>query len=422
MVRCLMVFVFALVTACFLFPSIVICKDMSNKEIMKELKTLKNRITELEKELSKRDQKIEKIKNETVKREEMSGIIEKMKTEGGPLEFLQEHIRLSGLLEFGGVFANTNMKKGEGKSESDLNLTTVELAVQAEVNEWFNAAMILKYEDPTFASAIEESGLRLDVGVITVGNPQKFPLSLTAGALYVPFGALLTHFPDSPLVDQPMTLILGETREKAVLLTFNSWDFLVSGYVSKGDMNKTGEENRIKTFGFDANYVFRTDRGFTARIGASYISNIADSIGLTEYLNNLNVYSIQNYVGGFDGYVSLSYSNFFLDFEYMTALRNFAPDEIATGTGKGAKPMVWNIEAGYNYDWGRNLEIVLKFAGSSETESLGYPRLRYGIGLNQTIFAGIIGSLGYFHDEFHALDREGRDTRDMVFGQIAVEF
>jgi len=64
----------------------------------------------------------------------------------------------------------------------------------------------------------------------------------------------------------------------------------------------------------------------------------------------------------------------------------------------------------------------LKFAGSSETESLGYPRLRYGIGLNQTIFAEIIGSLGYFHDEFHSLDREGRNTRDMVFGQIAVEF
>ena len=422
MVRWLTVFVFALVTACFLFPSIVMCEDMSNEEIMKELKALKNRITELEKELAKRDQKIEKISNETVKREEMPGVIEKMKAEGGPLEFLQEHIRLSGLLEFGGVLANTNMKKGEDKSESDLNLTTVELAVQAEVNEWVNAAMILKYEDPTFAAAIEESGLNLDVGVVTIGNPQKFPLFLTAGALYVPFGALLTHFPDSPLVDQPMTLDLGEDREKAVLLAFNYQDFLLSGYVFKGDMNKTGEENRIKTFGFDANYVFKTEKGFGAKIGASYISNIADSIGLTEYLHGLNVYSLENYVGGFDGYLSLSYSNFFLDLEYMTALRDFAPDEIATGIGEGAKPMVWNIEAGYNYDWGRNLEIVLKFAGSSETESLGYPRRRYGIGLNQTIFAGIIGSLGYFHDQFDGLDGEGRDSRDMVFGQIAVEF
>jgi len=422
MVRWLTVFIFALVTACFLFPSIGISKDMSKEEIMKELKALKNRITQLEKELVKRDQKIEKIKDETVKREEMPGLIEKMKAEGGPLEFLQEHIRLNGLLEFGGVLADTKMKKGESKSESDLNLTTVELVVQAEVNKWFNAAMILKYEDPTFAAAIEESGLRLDVGVVTIGNPQKFPLSLTAGALYVPFGALLTHFPDSPLVDQPMTLDLGETREKAVLLALNYQDFLVSGYVFKGDMNKTGEENRIKTFGLDANYVFKTDKGFGARIGASYISNIADSIGLTEYLHGLNVYSLKNYVGGFDGYLSLSYSNFFLDLEYMTALRDFAPDEIATGTGKGAKPMVWNIEAGYNYDWGRNLEIVLKFAGSRETESLGYPRWRYGIGLNQTIFAGIIGSLAYFHDEFDDLDGEGRDSRDMVFGQLAVEF
>ena len=54
---------------------------MSNEEIMKELKALKNRITQLEKELAKRDQKIEKIKNETVKREEMSDVIEKMKAD-----------------------------------------------------------------------------------------------------------------------------------------------------------------------------------------------------------------------------------------------------------------------------------------------------------------------------------------------------
>lgn len=161
----------ALVTACFLFPSIVMCEGISNEEIMKELKALRKRITELEKELAKRDQKIEQIKNETVKREEMPGVIEKMKAEGGPLQFLQEHIQLSGLLEFGGVWAKTDTRNGGHKTESDLNLTTAELAVQAKVNEWVNAGMIVKYEDPTFASALEESGLNLDVGVVTIGNP-----------------------------------------------------------------------------------------------------------------------------------------------------------------------------------------------------------------------------------------------------------
>ena len=115
MVRWLTVFIFALVTACLLFPSIVICKDLTKEEIMEELKAFKNRIIQLEKELAKRDQKIEKIKDKTVKREEMTGIIEKMKAEGGPLEFLQEHIRLSSLLEFGGVFANTKYEKGRGQ-------------------------------------------------------------------------------------------------------------------------------------------------------------------------------------------------------------------------------------------------------------------------------------------------------------------
>ena len=40
--RWLTVMLLALVTACFLFPRIVICEEMSNEEIMKELKGLEN--------------------------------------------------------------------------------------------------------------------------------------------------------------------------------------------------------------------------------------------------------------------------------------------------------------------------------------------------------------------------------------------
>ena len=125
---------------------------------------------------------------------------------------------------------------------------------------------------------------------------------------------------------------------------------------------------------------------------------------------------------GFDAYLHVGYANFFFDAEYMGALKGFAPTEIATFSGEGARPQVWNVEFGYNWNWGKNLEVALKYEGSDESEALGFPERRYGIGFNQTVFEGGVASLGYFRDNYHEGDAGGRDKRDIVFGQLAVEF
>jgi hypothetical protein len=106
----------------------------------------------------------------------------------------------------------------------------------------------------------------------------------------------------------------------------------------------------------------------------------------------------------------------------MTALDEFDPTELAKANGEGAEPSLWNIEAGYNWDWCKNLEIVLKYAGSDETESLGFPEDRYGIGFNQEIFEGVIGSVAFLKDEYHSGDADDRDDGYTALGQIAIEF
>jgi len=278
------------------------------------------------------------------------------------------------------------------------------------------------YQDPTYQNA--ETSVDLDAATLTIGNTEEFPLYFSAGAMYVPFGALLTHFPDDPLIDLPLTLSLGEIREKAALLGVEYEGFSLSGYVFNGDMDETGEKNQIETYGFDANYAFNDEKGFEILIGASYLSNIADSNGLTDSLGNLGIATIKDYVGGFDGYLHVGYAGCFFDAEYMTATDEFDPAELTTvaaGT-QGAQPAVWNFELGYNLDWGKNLEIALKYAGSDESDQLGFPEQRYGIALNQEIFEGVIGSLGYLYDDYENEDVDGRDDRNTVFGQIAVEF
>jgi len=354
---------------------------------------------------------------------------------------IEDRIKLSGLIEVGGVWQEidyeSNTPEPEVEDDSDLCLTTVELAVEAEVNKWINVDALLLYEDPTFG---EETHVEMEEATLTIGNTEEFPLYFTAGKMFVPFGALLTHFPDDPLVHAPVTLLLGETLEKAVLVGVEHQGFSASAYVFNGDVDETGEDNQVESYGFDANYSFEDEAGFDLFVGASYISNIADSDGLEEEAGRRETYTIggmtidgvavdieveerfheiKDYIDGFDAYLHVGYADFFVDAEYMTALDDFEPGELAD---KKVEPEVWNVEVGYNYDWGKNLEIVLKYAGSDEAGSLGFPEKRWGICLNQELFEEVIVSLGYLYDEYEHDDVDERDEKDLVFAQIAIEF
>jgi hypothetical protein len=133
---------------------------------------------------------------------------------------------------------------------------------------------------------------------------------------------------------------------------------------------------------------------------------------------------IENLVAGWATYFSAGWGILFLEAEYMAALDDFEAAELSTKNGDGAEPAVWNIEAGFNYDWWRNLEVAFKYAGSDEAEGLGIPQIRYGVALNQEIFDNTIFSMGYLHDTFDddLLDNGTEDERHSLFTQIAVEF
>jgi len=369
----------------------------------------------------------EEFDREALKAEIKKELKEEMRGEGGVLSGIQDRIKFSGLIEFGGAWQNLNYTDGtDDLNQSDLTLTTVELTGEAEVNDWVNVAITFLYEDGTSfegepgQTASTEGNVNVDEGILTIGNTEKYPLYFSAGAMYLPFGALLTHFPDNPLINLPLPLILGEIREKAALVGVEHQGFSLCGYIFNGDMDETGQEDQIESYGFDANYSFDDEKGLEILIGASYLSNIADSNTLEEHLT-----TVKDYVGGFDCYLHVGYAPFFFDAEYMTATDEFdSTDGITTGAANTpAQPAVWNFELGYNLDWGKNLEIALKYAGSDESErQLGFPETRYGITLNQELFEAVIASLAYLHDDYETNDIHNRDDRDVVFAQIAIEF
>jgi len=382
----------------------------------KELRTLVEKLINQNNRLSQRLCTVEKELAHMKQEKETEVPLSSAQEETGAVEAIKDHISISGLLEFGGALKQVDFNNGEDDSASDLAMTTVEIDVEASINEWINAELALLYEDPTFAN--EETSIDLDAAVITLGNTEKYPFYAQIGVMYVPFGALFEHFPDDPLIDVPLALALGETREKAILLGYEAGGFAAAAYAFNGDVDQKDHENHINSYGFDAHYeADESDLGIGLLIGASYISNITDSDGLTDAIGE----EIEDYVAGFDAYLHMEYKGMFFDVEYMTALDDFEKTELSSNNS-GARPSVWNFEVGFNYNWWRNLEVAFKYAGSDEAEGLGFPESRYGINFNQELFENVTASLGYLHDEYEDGDADDRDSRDLVFWQLAVEF
>jgi hypothetical protein len=346
------------------------------------------------------------------------------------LGHIEDTIHIHGLLEFGAAYHSTDMNHGGYRQDSDLSMTSVEIGIGAQVNDWVSAETILIYEDPSGAIDLydgirEETNFDVEEAIITIANKDVTPAFLKAGKMFVPFGAYLTHFPDDMGIDSPLTLLMGETNEKALLIGAEYAGMTFSGYVFNGDVEEMGGgDNVIESYGFDANYAYECeDNDMDLLVGASYISNLTDSDWIEESLHHHNL-EIEDYGDGAAAYFHIGCQGIFFDAEYMTLLDSV---EVYPGGGgddfKVNNAEVWNFEMGYNYNWWRNLEIALQYAGSNDCYHLGFPRDRYGINFNQEIFDNTILSVGYLYDEYDddGTDEE-RNQRDLVFGQLAVRF
>lgn len=324
---------------------------------------------------------------------------------------LRESVEAGGLIEFGGGYRSA----GAASRESDIQLTTAELGLGVTLNSWIRADLTFLYENP---AGCEPGGFGLDSASVTFRDEERFPLWLSAGKLYVPFGALLTRFPDDPAADQPVTLLLGEASEEAVAAGWDRSGLSLKGYLFGGEMRAAGNR-AFPAFGFDARYEAPAGEGVDVMAGASYISNVADSDCLTETIGG-NVEALEKSVGGFALYGRIGFRGLFATGEFMTALDPFRAGELARADGRGARPSAWNIEAGYR--WNRLLEIVLKVAGSGETEAIGLPRRRLGLGLNRDLGRNVTASFALLGDRFHPGDVDGKDRGLTALGQVAVRF
>lgn len=326
-------------------------------------------------------------------------------------------IEVGGLIE---VEAGYNDSDESGAdSESDIYVPTVEIGIAAQVNDWVGAEVVLLYEEAFGNDSDEDTDLEIDVATITIADPDG-PWFVTSGRQYVPFGTYETN-----LISDPLTLEIGETRESAILAGMESNGFAGGVYIFNGDIDEDGD-NDIDSFGAFAGYSHENENVAFA-VNGGYISNIADSDGLQDTINdNIDAVPVDfdDHVGGFTVDAMVETGPFVFIAEYTTATDDFTSDELAF-RGDGAEPSAFNIEAGYNFMLaGRDATVAIAYQETDEAVGLGLPEERVAAAISVEIMDSTTLSFEWANDDDYSTADGGTGEAggDTVTGQLAVEF
>ena len=353
--------------------------DMSNYELMEELKAVQEKTKKLEAQMK----------------------------EKGLLDKWSDKITLSGAIEVEVGYEDFDYDDPaeDDEKSSDISLATVELGVDVDIVKYVKGHVLFKYED--------DEDVFVDEGSISINGEDVVPLYLNAGKLYIPFGNYESHF-----ISDPLTLELGEIRESAIVAGFANDMFDLSLGVFNGDINETDEDDDLIEK-FVASAVFSlpedTVSGLGLTAGASWISDIADSNGLQDVLDEAGTDEIEDYIPGWSAFLSVSFlDKFFFEAEYVAATDKFENDDLGLAPGEKFEPKAWNFELAYAIT--EDLEAAIRYEGSNDALNI-IPEKQYGAAITYGLFENTSIAVEYLHGKF-----ENDDERNLLTAQLAIEF
>ncbi len=314
-----------------------------------------------------------------------------------------DRIDISGLIEIEAMHhqADSSDPAAADEEESDIDLATVEVALDAAVSDHVDGHVLFKYE---------EDDLFVDEGFITLSGIDNFPVFLTAGRQYLPFGNYDSHF-----VTDPLTLVLGETNDGAVVVGSSlAGDTVeISAGLFNGAVNETEDDDMV-----DSVVAAVSFQPFeTVLMGLSYTSNLISSDGFSEAVVTGSG-TVTDMVGGWSAFVTAAFlERFTFIAEYAAAMDHFKAGEIYDVTDtQDRKPATWNLELGVSVL--ENLELAIGYGGSDDGGADFLPETQYGAVANWGIFDNTNLALEYLRGEF---DDDAMET-DTVTVQLAIEF
>jgi len=316
---------------------------------------------------------------------------------------ISEYVTLSGLVEV--EFAAGDDYAGENFNAFDL--ATVELGLDVKATDWAAGHILVKYEEDG-----DDDEFTIDEATITLGDTEKFPLYLTAGKFYMPFGNFETN-----MIQDPLTLEIGEINDSGAAIGVEANGFTAAVYGYKG-MDETGDSDTMG-YGVMAGYGYeKDDLSFTG--GLSWTNNMADSDGA---IADAGLDTIEETVSGFGVHAGAGFGPVSFIGEYVTALDNFAQAEIDF-LGQGAEPEAWNVELAYTVELlNRETVFAIGWQETDEAVAIGLPESRYIGSAGMEIIPHTVLTLEYFYDNDYDVEDGGTGDNANVFtAQLSYEF
>ena len=288
----------------------------------------------------------------------------------------------------------------QGNEEmSDVCLATFELGIDAALMPGCQGQVSLLWEED------DTEPLDLDTGYVILGGTETLPLSLSAGKMYVPFGAF-----NSYMVSDPLTLELGETRETAVELSYDADLFLVRLGGFSGELESASRiENGVAALDF-----YPVD-GLT--LGGSFITDIGEGSGYVDDLNEaLADKGSYDRSAGINAHLLLELGSATVAVEYLGAVDDMIWTD-AQGMETAARPETWNAD--FSYDFNDAWTGAVRYEGSREFIPDEMPEHQYGGTMAWQCNPFTTWSVEYLFGTFKAKEV---DDRHQVTVQIALVF
>jgi hypothetical protein len=373
------------------------------QELIKENRQLTQRVGELEGKMAETNASTtEKLQT-----------LEKGEKQTDPKK-ISEFVILSGLIEVN--FATGDDFAGESFNSFDTSKVTLGLDIKA--TDWATGHVLLKYEEDG-----DDDEFSVDEATITLGDTEKFPLTLTAGKFYMPFGNFKTN-----MIQDPLTLEIGEINDSGAALGFEANGFNAALYGYKGmketDIDDPDDNSYTKMgYGVMAGYGYeKDDTSFTG--GVSWTSNMADSDGaIADTFDDAGLGSINDSVNGFGVHVGAGFGPVSFIGEYITALDNFSQTEIDF-LGQGAEPSAWNAELAYTTELlSRETVFAIGWQQTDEAVAIGLPESRYLGSVGMEILPKTVLTLEYYYDNDYDTEDNGTgENASVVTAKLAYEF
>jgi hypothetical protein len=324
--------------------------------------------------------------------------------EGAPGDWAK-NFNMSGLVEIAASMGD-DPAFGTGDA-SDIDAATLELGIDAKVSSTVNAHVLFLYEDAAGTDFnVDESTIEIVTESVTI----------TGGKMYVPFGSFETH-----MISDPLTLLMGETNESAVLISMGSGQFQGGAYLFNGDVDEVGPDNEVDNLGLTARFAIANE-GMTLDLGFDYISNIADSDGISAVIGA----TVVDTPSAILLHAIYKRGKITGIFEYLSSDSFDVADY--TVKGSAAEPTAMNLELGYEIEaMGSPATIAISL--QSTDDAAGFlPESALLIGFNTELSNGVAVSIEYANFEDYGTSDtnsiatpSGQDA-SVITGQIAVEF